>query len=71
MIKSGSELWALFLNAGLWDSLFVLTAPAIFSQGDRWDAGLGQDWGKSLKFRNLTPFGSDFLTEFGRSESNG
>ncbi len=71
LIEGGSELWALFLNAGLWDTLFVLTAPAIFSEGDRWDAGLGQDWGKSLKFRNLTPFGSDFLTEFGRSESNG
>jgi diaminohydroxyphosphoribosylaminopyrimidine deaminase/5-amino-6-(5-phosphoribosylamino)uracil reductase len=71
LIEGGSELWALFLNAGLWDSLFVLTAPSIFSEGDRWDAGLGQDWGKSLKFRNLTPFGSDFLTEFGRSESNG
>lgn len=71
LIEGGSELWALFLNAGLWDSLFILTAPSIFSEGDRWDAGLGQDWGKSLKFRNLTPFGSDFLTEFGRSESNG
>jgi diaminohydroxyphosphoribosylaminopyrimidine deaminase/5-amino-6-(5-phosphoribosylamino)uracil reductase len=71
LVEGGSEMWALFLNAGLWDSLFILTAPSVFSQGDRWDAGLGQDWGKSLKFRKLTPFGSDFLTEFGRTESDG
>ncbi len=71
LVEGGSELWALFLNAGLWDSLFILTAPAVFTQGDRWDAGLGQDWGKSLKFRKLSPFGSDFLAEFGRSESDG
>jgi diaminohydroxyphosphoribosylaminopyrimidine deaminase/5-amino-6-(5-phosphoribosylamino)uracil reductase len=71
LVEGGSEMWALFLNAGLWDSLFILTAPSVFSQGDRWDAGLGQDWGKSLKFRKLTPFGSDFLTEFGRTESGG
>jgi diaminohydroxyphosphoribosylaminopyrimidine deaminase / 5-amino-6-(5-phosphoribosylamino)uracil reductase len=69
LVEGGSEVWALFLNAGLWDSLFILTAPTIFSEGDRWDAGLGEAWGKSLKFRNLASLGNDFLTEFGRSES--
>ena len=69
LIEGGPELWALFLNAGVWDRLYVMTAPKILPQGERWDTVLDQAWGKSLKFRNLTAFGNDFLTEFGRSES--
>ncbi|MDB5049960.1 MAG: riboflavin biosynthesis protein RibD [Fibrobacteres bacterium] len=68
LIEGGRELWTLFLQSGKWDKLYVLTAPQIFPEGDRWDTGLARDWGKSLKFRNLTPFGSDFLTEFGHCE---
>ncbi|MDB5104549.1 MAG: riboflavin biosynthesis protein RibD [Fibrobacteres bacterium] len=71
LIEGGRDLWSLFLNSGKWDRLYILTAPKILPKGDKWDAGLDQDWGNSLKFRNLTPFGSDFLTEFGRAESNG
>jgi diaminohydroxyphosphoribosylaminopyrimidine deaminase/5-amino-6-(5-phosphoribosylamino)uracil reductase len=69
LVEGGRSLWKLFLTSGKWDRLFVLTAPKVFPEGERWDADLGRDWGKSLKFRNLTPFGSDFLTEFGRSDS--
>jgi riboflavin biosynthesis pyrimidine reductase len=69
LVEGGRSLWNLFLSSGKWDRLFILTAPKVFPEGDRWDADLARDWGKSLKFRNLTPFGSDFLTEFGRSDS--
>lgn len=69
LVEGGRELWSLFLNSGKADTLYVLTAPRFLPQGDRWDAGLGQDWGKSFKFRNLTRFGSDFLAEFGQSEA--
>jgi diaminohydroxyphosphoribosylaminopyrimidine deaminase/5-amino-6-(5-phosphoribosylamino)uracil reductase len=69
LVEGGRELWSLFLNSGKADTLYVMTAPRFLPQGDRWDAGLGQDWGKSFKFRNLTRFGSDFLAEFGQSEA--
>ncbi|MDQ3001345.1 MAG: bifunctional diaminohydroxyphosphoribosylaminopyrimidine deaminase/5-amino-6-(5-phosphoribosylamino)uracil reductase RibD [Fibrobacterota bacterium] len=68
LVEGGRELWSLFLRAGIWDRLYVLTAPKVFPEGDKWAAELGQDWGKSLKFRNLASLGSDFLTEFRRSE---
>jgi diaminohydroxyphosphoribosylaminopyrimidine deaminase/5-amino-6-(5-phosphoribosylamino)uracil reductase len=71
LVEGGRSLWKLFLSSGKWDRLFILTAPKVFPEGERWDTDLGRDWGKSLKFRNLTPFGSDFLTEFGRSDSEG
>lgn len=69
LVEGGRDLWGLFLGAEKWDKLFILTAPQVYPQGERWDLKLDQDWGKSLKFRNLTPFGSDFLMEFGHSES--
>ncbi len=71
LVEGGRELWGLFLNADAADELNIITAPRFLPDGERWDAGLAQDWGKSLKFRNLTPLGSDFLSEFGRSESAG
>ncbi len=69
LLEGGPELWALFLNARKWDKLFVLTAPQMLPLGERWDAKLTQDWGIALKFRNLTAFGNDFLTEFGQAKS--
>jgi diaminohydroxyphosphoribosylaminopyrimidine deaminase/5-amino-6-(5-phosphoribosylamino)uracil reductase len=71
LVEGGKELWALFLNADLADELCIITAPRFLPLGERWDAGLSQDWGNSLKFRNLTRFGSDFLAEFERSEPGG
>ena len=69
LVEGGRELWALFLNANIADELCIITAPRFLPLGERWDAGLSQDWGNSLKFRNLTRFGSDFLAEFGRTEA--
>jgi diaminohydroxyphosphoribosylaminopyrimidine deaminase/5-amino-6-(5-phosphoribosylamino)uracil reductase len=69
LVEGGRELWSLFLNAGKTDSLYIMTAPRFLPQGDRWDDGLGADFGKSLKFRNLTRFGNDFIAEFGRAEA--
>lgn len=71
LVEGGREIWALFLNAGICDSLFILTAPKLLPGGEKWDSELGQDWGKSLNFHNLTALGSDFLTEFGCPDSNG
>lgn len=71
MIEGGREIWSLFLNAGLWDSLYILTAPKLLPQGERWDMDLARDWGKSLKFRNFASFGKDYLADFGNSESEG
>jgi diaminohydroxyphosphoribosylaminopyrimidine deaminase/5-amino-6-(5-phosphoribosylamino)uracil reductase len=71
LVEGGRELWSLFLNADMADELFIISAPRFLPEGERWDAGLTRDWGKSLKFRNLTRLGSDFLSEFGRSGSAG
>jgi len=70
LVEGGRELWSLFLNAGLWDSLFIVTAPKIFPEGERWDALLSKTWGKSLKFRKITSLGEDYLAEFGRSDTH-
>lgn len=69
LVEGGRELWSLFLDAGKADALYIWTAPRFLPQGDRWDEGLGADFGNSFKFRNLTRFGNDFLAEFGRSEA--
>jgi len=69
LVEGGRELWSLFLNSGKADALYVITAPRFLPQGDRWDAGLTQDWGKSLNFRNITRFGNDILAECGRTEA--
>ncbi|HLP40075.1 MAG TPA: bifunctional diaminohydroxyphosphoribosylaminopyrimidine deaminase/5-amino-6-(5-phosphoribosylamino)uracil reductase RibD [Fibrobacteria bacterium] len=69
LIEGGREVWSLFLDAGLWDRLYIVTAPKVFPEGERWDLGLPKTWGKSLKFRKFTSLGEDCLAEFGRSES--
>jgi diaminohydroxyphosphoribosylaminopyrimidine deaminase/5-amino-6-(5-phosphoribosylamino)uracil reductase len=71
LVEGGPEIWALFLNANLWDTLYIATAPSLMPQGQRWDAHLPQDWGKSLKFRNFASFENDFWAEFGNSNSPG
>lgn len=71
LVEGGREIWALFLNAGLWDRLSIYTAPKVFPEGERWDALLARDWGKSLKFRKFSSLGEDYLAEFGRSDTQG
>jgi len=85
LVEGGPEIWSLLINAGLCDSLFVLTAPVILANGERWDTHLTphmqrqvrrdlpqhmpQDWGKALKFRNFATLGKDFLVEFVNSKT--
>jgi diaminohydroxyphosphoribosylaminopyrimidine deaminase/5-amino-6-(5-phosphoribosylamino)uracil reductase len=69
LVEGGRDLWTLFLSAGKADAFYLLTAPKFLPEGERWDAGLSRDWGKSLKFRNFNRFGNDFLAEFGRTET--
>lgn len=71
LVEGGPEIWGLFLSSGLWDTLYLATAPKVLSNGERWDAGLPRDWGNSLKFRNFSAFGKDFWVEFGNSEGQG
>jgi riboflavin biosynthesis pyrimidine reductase len=68
LVEGGKEIWSLFLNAGLWDRLYLLTAPKVLPEGERWDAHLAKDWGKSLKFRKFSSLGDDYLAEFGNDE---
>ena len=71
LIEGGREVWSLFLNAGLWDHLYVITAPVVYPEGERWDANLSKHWGKSLKFRKFSSLGDDYLAEFGQTDSFG
>jgi diaminohydroxyphosphoribosylaminopyrimidine deaminase / 5-amino-6-(5-phosphoribosylamino)uracil reductase len=70
LVEGGRDLWALFLNAGICDSLYIFTAAKMYPQGERWDSALDPGWGKSLKFRKFTPFGDDTLLEFGKADSD-
>lgn len=71
LVEGGPKIWALFLKAGLWDSLYIVTAPIVLSQGEAWEVNLPRDWGNSLKFRNFASFGKDFMTDFGNSKIHG
>lgn len=71
LVEGGPQIWALFLATGLWDTLFLVTAPKLLPKGESWDAVLPQDWGKSLKFRNFASFGKDFWAEFENSQAHG
>jgi diaminohydroxyphosphoribosylaminopyrimidine deaminase/5-amino-6-(5-phosphoribosylamino)uracil reductase len=68
LVEGGPKVWSLFLDTGVWDSLFLVTAPRILPAGERWDTELSEGWGKSLKFRKFSSLGEDYLAEFGRSE---
>jgi diaminohydroxyphosphoribosylaminopyrimidine deaminase/5-amino-6-(5-phosphoribosylamino)uracil reductase len=69
LIEGGREVWSLFLNAGLFDQLYILTAPKVLPEGERWDRDLARDWGKSLKFRKFSSLGEDYLAEFGKTDA--
>lgn len=69
LVEGGPEIWAHFINAGIWDTLYIATAPEIMPEGQRWDAQLPLDWGKSLKFRNFASFENDYWAEFGNSNA--
>ncbi|MEO7427684.1 MAG: bifunctional diaminohydroxyphosphoribosylaminopyrimidine deaminase/5-amino-6-(5-phosphoribosylamino)uracil reductase RibD [Fibrobacteria bacterium] len=71
LVEGGRSLWSLFVNAGLWDRLFILTAPKLLPEGERWDTVLARDWGKSLKFRKFSFLGEDCLAEFEKTASPG
>ena len=68
LVEGGPKVWSLFLNTGVWDRLYLVTAPKILPEGERWDLELAKGWGKSLKFRKFSSLGEDYLAEFGRSE---
>lgn len=68
LVEGGPKVWSLFLDSGVWDRLFIVTAPRILPEGDRWDTDLAKGWGKSLKFRKFSSLGEDYLAEFGRTE---
>lgn len=67
LVEGGPEVWSLFLNSGLCDTLYILTAPRILPQGERWDAALNKEWAKGWEFRKSLPLGEDILMEFERS----
>lgn len=68
LVEGGPQVWSLFLDSGVWDRLFIVTAPRVLPEGERWDRDLSKGWGKSLKFRKFSSLGEDYLAEFGRSE---
>lgn len=69
LVEGGREIWSMFLNAGLWDRLYIVTAPKVLPEGERWDSLLSKDWGERVRFRGFSSLGNDYLAEFGRSES--
>ena len=69
LVEGGRDLWALFLNNGVWDSLSIVTAPKLLPEGERWDAALDRGWGSPLKFHKFAFFEDDFMVEFGNSDS--
>lgn len=78
LVEGGREIWSLFFAAGLCDGLYVLTAPKLLPEGERWDsrpAGVSSPirgpggFGSPFKFRKFTPLGNDFLAEFERADS--
>ncbi len=66
MVEGGRQLWAIFLNSGLWDRLFILTAPTILSKGEAWTEPLRKGWEQSLQFHKFVTLGDDYMAEFTR-----
>jgi diaminohydroxyphosphoribosylaminopyrimidine deaminase/5-amino-6-(5-phosphoribosylamino)uracil reductase len=67
LVEGGRGAWSPWLNAGLCDVLYLITAPVLHPRGEKWDAELGPAWGKPLEFHRFTPLGPDVLAEFRRS----
>ena len=70
LLEGGRSIWTPFLNSGLWDILYLFTAPKLLPQGQRWDANLRSGWVKALEFHRFYHFGSDVLTEFHNVHGN-
>jgi riboflavin biosynthesis pyrimidine reductase len=66
LVEGGRAVWSPFLNAGLCDALYLITAPVLHPAGEKWDADLRPAWVKPLEFHRFTPLGSDILAEFRR-----
>ena len=66
LVEGGRGAWTPFLQAGLCDELYLVTAPRLLPKGERWDEELGPGWVKPLVFHRFTPLGPDILAEFRR-----
>ena len=64
LVEGGRAVWTPFLNTGLCDVLYVLTAPVWLPRGESWNRDLRPGWVKPLEFHRFTPLGRDGLTEF-------
>jgi len=69
VVEGGAEMWSLFLAAGIWDEIWLFTAPRFYPRGKPWTAKLPAGWDKSLRFGSFTPLGDDSLTVFYRKSS--
>lgn len=66
LVEGGRGVWAPFLEAGLCDVLYLVTAPVFHPKGERWDAELAPGWAKPLEFHRFASLGPDVLAEFRR-----
>ncbi len=66
LVEGGRGVWSPFLDAGLCDLFYLVTAPVFHPKGDRWDSGLAPGWAKPLEFHRFAGLGRDILTEFRR-----
>ena len=63
LVEGGRELLQSFIDAGLWDEVFIERTPRILGQGVP-----APDMGTSACFRGITRFQSDYLHYFRRAE---
>jgi diaminohydroxyphosphoribosylaminopyrimidine deaminase/5-amino-6-(5-phosphoribosylamino)uracil reductase len=64
LLEGGRGVWSPFLEVGLCDALYLVTAPMLLPGGESWSAGLDPRWAKPLEFHRFTPLGGDMLAEF-------
>jgi diaminohydroxyphosphoribosylaminopyrimidine deaminase/5-amino-6-(5-phosphoribosylamino)uracil reductase len=67
LLEGGRGVWTPFLEAGMVDALYLVTAPKLLPGGEAWSADLAPRWAKPLEFHRFTPLGGDMLAEFRRS----
>jgi diaminohydroxyphosphoribosylaminopyrimidine deaminase/5-amino-6-(5-phosphoribosylamino)uracil reductase len=70
LVEGGRAVWAPFLEAGLWDVLYLITAPTLLPAGQSWAKELAPGWVKPLEFHRFTPLDRDSLIEFRRRVSD-
>lgn len=63
LVEGGRELLQSFIDAGLWDEVFIERTPRILGQGVP-----APEMGTSACFRGITRFQSDYLHYFRRAE---